>query len=228
MKVKQLLPDEVRARLALSDDDLVGAMLADRRARSTVAGGLVDVRTAPLEMRSEDDGTVTLTGWALTWGTEYDVAGGAPYGWTESVSRGAVTKSLSERDDVRFLFNHDGMTLGRSRGSELDTMLLTADERGLRVDVTVDPERNHIARSLVSAIERGDVDQMSWAFQATRDEWSKDYTHRSINEAKLFDVSAVTYPANPATIIGARSATPIDEARGFPLGLAIAQAAALG
>lgn len=70
---------------------------------------------------------------------------------------------------------------------------------------------------------------MSWAFIATRQQWNSDYTERSITEARIFDVSAVTYPANEATIIGARSASQIDERQteGMSLDLALALAQSL-
>jgi phage head maturation protease len=55
-------------------------------------------------------------------------------------------------------------------------------------------------------MERGDLDEMSFAFQVIRQEWSPDYTQRDITEVKLFDVSVVTYPANPATSVGLRAA----------------------
>lgn len=220
--MKHTLPSEVRDRLGLSDDELIAASLADRRAKN-----LVDVRAQRLEVRSNDDGTRSIVGYATTWDTWYDVAGGAPYGWSESIARGAATKSLAERDDVRFLNNHDGLPLARTKSG---TMLLEADDMGLRVEVpNLDPS-NPSAAELLSALDRGDVDQMSFAFQAIRQDWNSDYTERRITEVRLFDVSAVTYPANEATIIAARSqfdATPATRT-GFPLSLALAQAAALG
>jgi hypothetical protein len=59
-----------------------------------------------------------------------------------------------------------------------------------------------LANDLAVAIERGDVSQMSCGFVVGRDTWNSDYTKRSIQAlAELFDVSAVTYPASPATSI---------------------------
>lgn len=218
------LPDEVRARLGVDIDDLVEAQILARRGSQ-----LVDVRVRPFEIRTNDDGTRGLLGYATTWGTPYEVAGGPPYGWTETIVKGAADKSLAERDDVRFLINHDGLPQARSRGIAIDTMTLTADSLGLLVDVPSLDTSNPRAVELLSAIDRGDVDQMSFAFMAIRQEWNTDYTERFITEVKLFDVSAVTYPANTATIIGARTATPPTvETAGYPLGLALAQAAALG
>lgn len=217
--MRHTLPDEVRARL--TDDALIAAHLLDRR-----GDRLVDVRASQIETRANDDGTRSLVGYATTWDTWYDVAGGAPYGWRETIVRGAATKSLAERDDVRFLINHDGIALARSRGLAIDTMTLTADDMGLRFEVpNLDAPGNIYAAALCSAIDRGDIDQCSFAFAAVRQEWNTDYTERRILELRLFDVSAVTYPANPATIIGTRAATPPEP--GYPLSLALAQAAAL-
>lgn len=222
--MKHTLPDEVRARLALSDDELITANLLARRANR-----FVDVRVVNVETRENDDGTRGVVGYATTWDTWYDVAGGAPWGWAETIARGSATKSLAEHDDVRFLINHDGIAGARSRGLGIDTMQLTADDIGLRFDIpSLDVVRNPFMAALCSAIDRGDLDQCSFAFQPTRQEWNSDYTERRILELRLFDVSAVTYPANEATIIGARSvAVSSGERRGMPLSLALAQAASI-
>ena len=46
-------------------------------------------------------------------------------------------------------------------------------------------------------MKRGDLNEMSFAFQAIKDEFDASGQNRSVNEARLFDVSVVTYPANP-------------------------------
>jgi len=223
------LPDEVRARLGVDSETLVQAGLAIRNAK----GEIVEARMRTVEARANEDGTRGVVGYATTWDTWYDVAGGPPYGWSESIAKGAATKSLAERDDVRFLFDHEGSPMARSRGLSIDTMKLTADDMGLQFDIpALDETRNVDAMKLLSAIDRGDVDQCSFAFLVIRQEWNEDYTERRILELKLFDVSAVTYPANPATIIGARSAAapdPIEgENRGMSLRLALALAESIG
>ena len=83
-------------------------------------------------------------------------------------------------------------------------MTLESDDIGLRVTAELDP-MNPLSASLRSAMERGDMDQMSFAFRVLRDEWNSDYSERKIYELKLFDVSMVTYPANPATVAKVRS-----------------------
>lgn len=214
------LPDAVRARLDVESSALVDAGYA---ARTT--SGITEARSYQIEAREVGDGVFHVQGYAATWGTSYDVAGGAPYGWTEIIERGAVSKSLAERDDVRFLINHDGLPLARTKPG---TMTLASDDIGLLVDVPNLDLTNPKAQELRSALERGDVDEMSWAFIVTRQEWNEDYTERRILEARMFDVSAVSFPANPATIIGLRSEATPSQRGAFPLSLALAQAAALG
>lgn len=221
------LPDQVRARLGVDSPTLVQAGLAVRNTK----GEFVEARLRTVETRANDDGTRGLVGYATSWDTWYDVAGGAPYGWSECIAKGAATKSLAERDDVRFLTNHEGLPHARSRGLSVDTMKLTADDLGLQFDVPSLDDHNPAVAELLSAIDRGDVDQCSFAFQVLKQEWNEDYTERRILELKLFDVSAVTYPANPATIIGARSVEQAPQVEGDPgmsLRLALALADALG
>lgn len=216
------LPDAVRERLAVDSTALITAGLA---ARSGV--NVVESRGYQIESRVNADGTFHVSGYATTWDTWYDVAGGPPFGWSESIARGAATKSLAERDDVRFLINHEGLPLARTQSK---TMTLEADDLGLRVECPALDLSNPTAQELRSALERGDVDQMSFAFMAMRQEWNADYTERLITEVRLFDVSAVTYPANPATIIGLRSAPAQTESTrgGMSLALALALAESLG
>lgn len=180
--------------------------------------------TFGIQSRAEDDGIVTVEGYASISDTPYDVQDWLG-SYAETVSRGAFAKTLREADDVRWLVNHGGIALARTKSGTLilREIINPADDpqgkgqTGLwstaRLD-TANPE----ARSIASAIERGDVDQMSFAFLATRQEWNADYTERTILEAKLFDVSAVTYPANPATSIGVEGERAEDPAAAYEAG----------
>lgn len=160
------------------------------------------------EIRAADEATtVAFAGWASVTNFEYDVFGGPDAGgWTERVAPGAFRKTLAEKPDVNFLINHDGMTLARTKSG---TMRLTEDERGLRVAADLDLRMSPVA-DLRIAVDRGDVDEMSFGFRVTRDEWTdedgepaswSDGTRRTIREINLNhgDVSAVNYGANPAT-----------------------------
>jgi hypothetical protein len=151
---------------------------------------------AKLEVRSTDDGAVAISGYATVYNYPYSIAGGPDAGgFTEVVSRGAAAKSASEAD-VRLLVDHTGVPLARTKSG---TLQLESDDIGLRVSAELDPS-NPVAAQVRSAMERGDLDQMSFAFKVLRDEWSPDYTKRTISEVKLYDVSLVTFPANPATV----------------------------
>lgn len=163
---------------------------------------VVEVRLAKVEQREAADGYVTIAGYAATFGTWYDVAGGpAAGGWSETISRGSVDKSIAEMDDVRMLVNHEGLALARSTAG---TLVLRADDIGIYFEATM-PTSVQAVRDLVALIEAGAVDQCSWAFMVTRQMWNADYTERTILEAKMYDVSVVTYPANSATIVGVRA-----------------------
>lgn len=113
--------------------------------------------------------------------------------------------------DVRFLVNHntDMIPLARSRNNnEHSTMQLSVDADGMGIRVDLDTENNADARSLYSAVERGDLDGMSFMFVVDKDSWDDvDTNHptrhiRSIRQ--VMEVSAVTFPAYSQTSIQAR------------------------
>lgn len=119
-------------------------------------------------------------------------------------------------DDVRLLVNHNfnGIALARSRrnnkSDKPDTMQLWVDENGVNIKADLDTENNEQARALYSAIERGDMDGMSFCFYVTEDgqKWStkdgKDY-REIIKVSKVIEVSAVNFPAYGGTNIDNRS-----------------------
>lgn len=153
------------------------------------------------ELRTDENGNPIVEGYATVYEYAYDVAGGPPYGWTETIARGAADKSVRERDDVRLLVNHDGITLARTRSK---TLQLASDKTGLWSRATLDAA-SPIVQGLVSAMRREDMDEMSFAFRAIQQEWNEDYTERRITEVKLYDVSVVSFPANPATVVTVRA-----------------------
>jgi HK97 family phage prohead protease len=158
-------------------------------------------KLAKLEVRATPDGGATLEGYATVYNYAYDLGGGpAAGGFTEIIASGAAAKSAGEAD-VRLLVNHDGIPLARTKSG---TMTLQSDDIGLRVSAQLDPS-NPMAASLRSAMERGDMDQMSFAFKVIRDSWDAQYDVRTIHEVKLYDVSVVTFPASGATVAKIRS-----------------------
>lgn len=150
-----------------------------------------------MELRATDDGnTLTFRGYASVTDTPYEMEDWLGT-YTETVSRGAFKKTLAEGADVPFKLNHDGMSLARTKSG---TMRLSEDSTGLHVEADLDA-RNPVVQGIQSAMERGDLDEMSFAFRVTRQEWNEGYTERWINEVNLNkgDVSIVNYGANPHT-----------------------------
>lgn len=134
----------------------------------------------------------------------------ADLGWyDEQIQRGALDNT--DLTDVRFLINHntDMIPLARSRNNnENSTMQMTVEEDGLHIRVNLDVENNSDARSLYSAVERGDIDGMSFMFVVDGELWEEeesDHPKRTVTDIeKVFEVSAVTFPAYEQTSISAR------------------------
>lgn len=187
------LPDAVLERLKSNVDEITVSVLSGDRAE-----GRRHVSPAPEIREDLDAGDFVIEGYATVYDTWYDVAGGPDngIGWREMFATGSTSKSIAERDDVRLLVNHEGVALARTKAGTLD---LVSDSVGLRSTGRVDGNRPDVV-TVLSALERGDMDEMSLAFRAIRQEWNDDYTERIVREAQIFDVSVVTYPANEATV----------------------------
>ena len=132
-------------------------------------------------------------------------------GWYfEVIDDGALNDA--DLRDVRFLVNHntDMIPLARSRNNNTNsTMQMTVvDGKGMDIRVDLDTENNADSRSLYSAVERGDISGMSFMFRVDKDSWEdldSDKPTRHIQAiSRVFEVSAVTFPAYEATSIQAR------------------------
>jgi len=127
----------------------------------------------------------------------------------EIIAKGALDNA--DLKDVRFLINHntDMIPLARSRNNnENSTMQMKVEEDGMTIRVDLDIENNTEAKNLYSAVERGDLDGMSFMFTVDGDKWEdleSEHPTRTITElGKIFEVSAVTFPAYEQTSISAR------------------------
>lgn len=151
-----------------------------------------------LQARQEDDGTMRLAGYAAVFNEA-----SLPLPFIERIAPGAFRKTLSETPDVRLLVNHEGLPMARTKNG---TMTLSEDETGLYFEASLADTTE--ARDLYTLVERGDLDQMSFAFRVIRQNWNKARTERTLSEVSLSDgdVSIVTYPAYPATSVEAREA----------------------
>lgn len=148
-----------------------------------------------LEIRAEGDNN-TLVGYAAVFDSPSE-----PLPWIEYVRRGAFSKTLNDGADVRLLIDHEGVPLARTKSG---TLALEEDERGLKVEAELDP-MNPDAMRVLSAMRRGDMSQMSFAFRTIKDSWSGDRQMRELKEVQLYDVSIVTFPAYEETVAELRN-----------------------
>ena len=121
----------------------------------------------------------------------------------------------ADLSDIKFMVNHDDgmMPLARHRRGKRSTMDINIDDAGLHITTRLDIEKNETARALCSAVDRGDIEDMSFAFgvEVSGDEWfdlDKPMPIRRITKiSRVFEVSAVNDGAYAQTSIYARSAT---------------------
>ncbi|SPM43599.1 Phage head maturation protease [Mycobacterium numidiamassiliense] len=138
-----------------------------------------------------------LEGYAATF-DPYDYGGGPNAGgWVEQIDKRAFDATLATQPDVMLLINHTGLPLARTKSGNLK---LSRDTHGLKVWARLDKSDPDVMR-LLPKMRRRDVDEMSFAFRVTEQDWDADYTHRTIRALTLQkgDVSVVNYGANPGT-----------------------------
>lgn len=138
--------------------------------------------------------------------------------YTETILPGSFDKT--DFTDVLFSVNHDldGLPLARSRNNNANsTLQLQVDDQGLDTKAVLDIENNSDARALYSAVSRGDINGMSFIFRVDADDWTgldTDMPHRDIKSiSKVFEVSAVSFPAYDGTDINVRSAEALESAK---------------
>jgi len=153
-------------------------------------------------MRDEDNGNY-IVGVPIVFDRQTDLG----Y-YNEVIDRHALDNT--DMKDVRFLVNHntDMIPLARSRNNNANsTMQMWVEEDGMHIRVNLDVDRNTEAKALYSAVDRGDVSGMSFMFSVDEDNWEgldSEMPKRTITSiGKIFEVSAVTFPAYEQTSIQA-------------------------
>ncbi len=153
-----------------------------------------------MEIRKDEEEPTKITGHAAV----FDQLSKPMWGFREQIRKGAFAETLKTAD-VRALWNHNSdKVLGRTKSG---TLTLREDETGLHVEI--EPPDTSWARDAIASIERGDVDQMSFAFRTEKQEWDEsdpENVIRTLVQLDLNDgdVSPVTYPAYPQTDVSAR------------------------
>lgn len=164
------------------------------------------------EFRAETvDDEKRIIGRPAVYGQTTNIAGM----FYEIIERGAFDET--DFTDVLFFINHniDKIPLARSRRNNGNsTMTINADDQGVMMDSVVDTENHYESKALYSAVGRGDIKGMSFMFRVKEQKWenldSDMPTRRILKIAKVYEVSAVNFPAYEGTDINARDARSLE------------------
>ena len=162
----------------------------------------VSIPLSDVEWRKSGDGqSMTVAGHAAVFNRlSHDLGG-----FREKISPGAFTEVLDRSPDVHLLWDHDtALVLARTTNKTLD---LREDPQGLHYWARVAP--TSYASDLQVLMERGDVDQASFAFTVAQDEWHADdeenITRTITRVGELYDVTITAQGAYPQTDSSLRS-----------------------
>lgn len=146
-----------------------------------------------------------VTGYATVFDVPYKLYGDGSYEIWEKVATTAFANT--DVSDVIMQYNHEGRVFARTKNN---TLSLRSDEKGLLIDA--DLGGTEIGRELYEEIKGGYTDKMSFGFTVRGETWEQEKVNgveistRTITDVgKLYDVSAVSIPANDATSISVRS-----------------------
>ena len=174
-------------------------MKIDKREYRKIDAGLMETRTA-------EDGAKVVEGYATTFDQPYQLWRDKEMTVNEQVDRNAFAET--DMSDVIMQYDHEGRVFARIANG---TLQLTEDDHGLKI--RADLGGTEIGRQLFEEIDGGYTNKMSFGFTVTgeKKERSKDAEGRTVilrtitKIGKLFDVSAVSLPANDATEISSRT-----------------------
>lgn len=161
----------------------------------------------PLQASQTETESRQVEGYATTFGQYYLLYDLGDYAVYEQVDARAFDEC--DMSDVIMQYDHAGRVFARSSNGTLE---LAPDAHGLHVRAELGGTEN--GRQLYDEIRGGYTTRMSFGFTVREDRWEEDRDHetgkvtvrRTITKIKkLYDVSAVSLPANDATEISARS-----------------------
>lgn len=178
------------------------AIKNDREYRNMV------LRTAADELPEGEEERKVVVGYASTFDEPYTLFEDEDLVFDEVVDRSAFDNT--DMSDVIMQYDHEGRVFARISNN---TLSVTPDERGLLIEA--DLGGTELGRQLYEEISGGYTNKMSFGFTVDGDEEirSKDpdgrvhYLRRITSVRKLYDVSAVSIPANDATSISVRNLT---------------------
>lgn len=156
-----------------------------------------EYRSLELRADTNDPGDYLVRGYASTW-DKYMLWECDGIEYYEEIDRNAFEEA--DLSDVVFRVDHTGRVYARTSA---DTVKLSTDDTGLAI--TADLSKTTASRSLYEDIAAGNYPKMSFAFTVKEDKYNSETRTRTILKIdKVFDVSPVSFPANPNTEISAR------------------------
>ena len=159
------------------------------------------------EAKPEEDGKMIVRGYASTFNEPYELYNDGTYIFREQVDPNAFEEA--DLSDVILQYNHEGRVFARTSNG---TLQVSVDDKGFAVEA--DLGGTEIGRQLYEEIKGGYTTKMSFGFTVTEDkreetENKEDRTYevlRTITKiGKVYDVSAVSIPANDGTSISSRN-----------------------
>ena len=173
-----------------------------------------EYRMMTVEIREPEEGQEekrTVEGYASTFNDPYVLFENRDLVYREQIDPKAFENC--DMTDVIMQYDHQGRVFARITNG---TLTVQPDERGLHIEA--DLGGTELGRQLYEEISGGYTDKMSFGFTVDKDEELRSEAEdgrvdilRTITAvAKLYDVSAVSLPANPSTSIGAETRSRID------------------
>ena len=163
------------------------------------------IEIGAIEAREAENGEKIVEGYATTYNREYSLYDDGSYEVREQIDRGAFDDA--DTKDTIMQYNHEGRVFARISNG---TLRLSSDEHGLKI--RADLGGTEIGRQLYEEIKGGYTTKMSFGFTVAKQERTEEkdngkiIIHRKITGIrKLYDVSAVSLPANDTTEISARN-----------------------
>lgn len=164
-----------------------------------------EYRSMTMEVRAAEDGEMVVEGYATTFNEPYMLGERHGYKVLEKIAPTAFNNC--DMRDVIMQYDHEGRVFARNKNG---TLSLVVDDIGLKI--IADLGGTDIGRQLYQEIKGGYTDKMSFGFVVEDDEVEEYTDDQGIRIAvrtitaikKLYDVSAVSLPANDMTSISAR------------------------
>lgn len=174
-----------------------------------------DIQNIGIENRADSEQEKTVTGYATTFNEPYELYRSSYDGYTYIILEQVDPHAFDDTDmsDVIMQYNHEGRVFARTSNGTLE---LDPDEHGLHIRANLGG--TEIGRQLYEEIEGGYTDKMSFGFRVGKDKREETEERDAetgvttitvlrtiLTISKLYDVSAVSIPANDGTSISSRN-----------------------